>query len=492
MHFERTSPEACGISSESVIKFLKKLEYYGAATHGYIMARGDKIFSEGYYAPYTKESKQRMYSVSKSFTALGVLFAVEDGLLTLDDKIVDFFDCYEIDRSDKELCSATVRDHLTMRTSMTSEPDWWGKPDRAKCYFDRHSTKIPGTNYFYDSAGSFLLAVIVERLTGKPLLEYLKDKGLRELGFSEDSYSLLAPGGHSHADSGVMCTCRDLLIFARLMLSGGKWGTKQYLSEKLVREATSLHTENALEGITVPLLCNKGYGYLIWKTPRDGFAFIGMADQYAICDPMTDSIFIITSSNHKSSEGPSRFLIMDTLYEEIINKISDPLPSDKSSYDELLSLEASLTLKHNGKSVEPNALGRISGVKYKMNSNPMGISSFVLELGENCGTLVFDGVRGEERFDFGMGANKAGKFPGKTRMSRTASVYEDGQYDCVASAAFVEAEKLRITVRVTDTFVGDLCMTFAFKGDGVSLTVTRHAQRILDGYSGYALGYAQR
>lgn len=488
MDFKKVSPEECGISSAAVLDFIKTLDSYGLATHGYVMARGDKIFAEGYYAPYSAESQHRMYSVSKSFVTLAVGLAVDEGLMTLDDKIVDFFPEYEIDRGDVNLCAATVRDHLTMRTSMLTEPDWWGRADRAECYFKQKSTQIPGTNYHYDSAGSFLLAVIVEKLTGKPMMEYLKDKCLRELGFSEGAYCLLAPGGHSHADSGVMCTSRDLLIFARLMLSGGKIGGKRYLSEKFVKEAVACQTDNATDGIPAPLCKEKGYGYLIWKTPRDGFAFVGMADQYAVCDPESDFIFVINSCNHKSSDGSSRFLIMHELYKSIIEKLGAPLPENAAALKRLREYESALELVYLSGTREENIASEINGAVYALSENPMGISEFRLEFYDGCGAFIYKNRDGENLLEFGLGKNKVGVFPGVRRMSKTASVYEDGSYSCVASAIWCEREKFRLSVRITDTFIGDVNMTFGFSGDGVSLTMSRHAQRILDEYSGSAVG----
>ena len=488
MNFKKSTPEECGISSKDVLDFIKTLDSYGLATHGYIMARGDKIFAEGYYAPYTSKSKHRMYSVSKSFIAFAVGLAIEDGLLTLDDRIVDFFPEYEIDRMDENLCRATVRDHLSMRTSMLTEPDWWGKPDRAECYFKQKSRQIPGTNYSYDSAGSFLLAVIVEKLTGKPMLEYLKDKCLRELGFSEDAYCLLAPGGHSHADSGVMCSCRDLLIFARLMLSGGKIDGKRYISEDFVRAATSKITDNCRDGIPSPACTDKGYGYLIWKTPRDGFAFVGMADQYAICDPESDFIFIINSANHKSSDGSSRFLIMHEIYKSIIEKLGSPLENNESALSSLRDYEKNLKLVHLSDGVDGNIGDKINKVTYILDPNAMGIKDIRLEFCDNSGTLFFTNAEGENRINFGMGYNKEGTFPGKMRMSKTASVYEKGAYACVASASWCEKNKLRISVRITDTFLGDINMVFGFVENEVSVSFARHAQRILDDFDGFAIG----
>ena len=69
-----TYPEAVGISSLDVLKFYKKLEERGLSTHAVIMAKGDNIFTEAYYAPFHKDFKHRAYSVSKSFVSIAIGF----------------------------------------------------------------------------------------------------------------------------------------------------------------------------------------------------------------------------------------------------------------------------------------------------------------------------------------------------------------------------------------------------------------------------------
>ena len=54
--FVKASPESVGIESSRVRKFLEALESYGYDTHSIIMARGDRIFAEAYYAPYNAVS----------------------------------------------------------------------------------------------------------------------------------------------------------------------------------------------------------------------------------------------------------------------------------------------------------------------------------------------------------------------------------------------------------------------------------------------------
>ena len=92
--FKTVTPESVGISSEKVLEFYKHLEKTDLSTHAVIMAKGDSIFSETYWAPFNKDFKHRMYSVSKSFVGIAVGLAEQEGLLSLDDKFIKYFPEY--------------------------------------------------------------------------------------------------------------------------------------------------------------------------------------------------------------------------------------------------------------------------------------------------------------------------------------------------------------------------------------------------------------
>jgi len=488
--FKTISPEQAGIPSSKVLEFIKVLEQYKLNTHSILMARGNDIFAETYYAPFDADFKHRMYSISKSFTAIAVGFAEQDGFLSLDDKFMKYFPEYRNEKTDELYEETTIRDLLTMRSCMAGKnPDWWAKPDRTKAYFDQTSNKVPGTNFFYDSTGSMLLACIVERLTGKPFMEYLKEKVLLDIGFSKDAYCLLAPGGHSHSDSGVMCTSRELLSFARFVMNLGVWNGKRYLNEEFMRAATSKQTDNAVKAL-ITAYGDQGYGYLIWKTRRDGFAFVGMADQLAICDPKTDFIFVITSENMNSADS-SRMLIFHELYKSIIEELGEPLPENEEAYGELRAYMSSRKMIALTDGVESNTEAKISGKTYKLEANPMGIDTLKVTIDSEKGTLEYTNAEGLNTIKFGMGYNEFGRFPGKKRMSITASVYEDGDYACGASAIWCEDAKLHIKVRITDTYLGTLSIVLGYKDERVNVAMTRRAQRILDNYDGYAIGYVK-
>lgn len=166
------------------------------------MAKGNDIFAEAYYAPFHKDFKHRMYSVSKSFVGVAIGLCEEEGLLSLDDKMVKYFSEYVNENTNDFMREQTIRDMLTMSTAKASGVHWFysGTNDRCEVYFRDGGAKIPGTFFDYDSPGSFMLGVIAEKVTGKPFLEYLKEKFLLKAGFNADSYCLKCPGGHSWGD----------------------------------------------------------------------------------------------------------------------------------------------------------------------------------------------------------------------------------------------------------------------------------------------------
>ena len=181
----RISPERAGIASDDLLSFVKAFDGIGFFTHSLLIARGNDIVYESYYKPYATESLHRQYSVSKSFVSAAVGVAVTEGLISLDDVIIDYFPEFLDENTDDGIyICCRVRDMLMMRSNITTNVYWWGKfKARVEAYYTQKSAKAPGSYFTYDSIGSFLLGAIIERLTGKDFLEYLKEKVLLELGF---------------------------------------------------------------------------------------------------------------------------------------------------------------------------------------------------------------------------------------------------------------------------------------------------------------------
>lgn len=487
--FERITPEQAGISSKAILSYIKTLDDNNLNTHSIIMARGNNIISECYYAPFDRNFKHRMYSVSKSFVGIAIGLLIDEGKMSLDDKFVSFFPDYVTDENcDDDLRDMTIREALCMSTCCTSL-GWWfksGTDDRLKLYFRNKSKYMSGSFFEYDSPVSYMMGAIVERITGKNFLDYMRDRFLSDIGFSKDAYCIKCPGGHSFADSGVMCSTYDLLLFARFVMNNGSWNGKQYMSADYIKEATSYIVANNHYGTYS--YSSVGYGYQIWQSYDNGFAFLGMGDQLAICDRERDFIMVINSDNQGNPH--SRFLIFHDLYNNIIRKISStPLPEDKKAFDDLCSYENSRVLNFAKPFFDTSYGKEISGKTYTLSQNPMGISKFCIDFDECGGTLYYTNAQGDKQLKFGYGKNEFQTFPQTGYSDMTAGMPCEGNtYKCAVSANWLESRKFHIKVQAIDKYFGILDMTFSFKNNRVTLLMEKTAEAFFDEYSGIASG----
>ena len=475
------TPEQAGISAAHVSAFLKRLERFQLSTHSVLMARGNDIFLECYYAPFHKDFKHRMYSVSKSFVSVAVGFCEQEGLLSLDDPMLKYFPEY----ASEQAPNATIREMLMMESAEeTAVKSWFNTvtDDRVACYFTPYVKKYPHTLFSYDSAGSYMLGVIVEKVTGKPFLRYLQEKVLDGIGFSKDAYCLQAPGGYSWGDSGVMCTAKDLMLFARFVLNKGSWAGKQILNRDYLEAATAVQVSTGDYGFAAHDAC--GYGYQFWGAPKGCFAMLGMGNQVALCDPVHDFIFVINSDNQGNDHGYEQ--IFYALYEEIIPHLGAPLAADDAALSALTAQTAALKLFALTGATRSDFAEKIDGVAYRCEENRMGIEWLRLTFDRDEGVLYYKNAQGEKKIRFGFGKNVFGKFPQEGYADLVGMVPTKGHYyDCAASADWVEPQKLRIRVQIIDKYFGNLAIVIGFRDAAhLSLRMRKRAEHFLDEYNG--------
>ncbi|MBP3396375.1 MAG: beta-lactamase family protein [Clostridia bacterium] len=487
------TPEEAGISSLQVKRFFERLESYRVSAHSVILSRGDAIFAEGYYAPFHKDFQHRMYSTSKTFVSIAIGFCEQDGLLSLDDPIEKFFPEY-VSREGAIHHSSTVRELLMMKTTIPGFN--WFRPDvtdRTATYFEKSPVKLPNTLFDYDSCGSYMLNVIVERVTGKPFVEYLHEKFLDDIGFTKEAYCLKAAGGYSWGDSGVMCTTRDLLRFGRFLLNKGTFHGKRYLNEQYMNDATNTR---GCSGGAFGFFGTSywGYGYQIWGSPYGCFSTYGMGGQLAICNPKYDFVMAINADTQGDSHG--YVWIFEALEREILSHLDEsaaPLPADPAANAELQAYLGGLKLLCLPGKGESDFSAEINGVTFKAEENPMGIKWFRLELDGDEGKLRYENAQGVKCMPFGFGHNVFDQFPEEGYSDEVGNEVVPGNtYRAAFSADWPDVRELRIRVQVIDKYFGNLGMIFAFRdGKSVCVRMEKRAENFLDEYKGTMIAFAE-
>ena len=495
--YEKVTPESVGVKSEDIKKYVKVLENSNLATHSIVMMRHGKVFYEAYWKPFNENFLHRMYSVSKSFVALAVGFAVQDGLFGLDDKIVDLLDEKTVENASDRVKIQTVRNMLMMSTGSPLEPWNWFEtkaPDRVKAYFDKsvlnlHQQRIPGCIFEYDSWGSFVLGALVEKKTGKKMMDYLREKMFDKIGVSKEAYCLECPGGNAWGDSAVLCTSLDLAKVVNFTMNMGNHEGEQILNEKFVKDATSnlINTNGGAFSTG-----SYGYGYLIWRTRENSFFFNGMGCQFGIAIPDKDIVLVVNSDNQGIPNAKSS--IIDTFYEILVHNADEgAIEENENAHKELLDFSNNLKLFSLKDSKEENISKKINGKTFKMSENSMGIKDIKFTFDDNAGIFEYTNEQGHKELKFGIGENIFGKFPQEGYSDLVGGVPAPGNYyDCAASGIWTNENQLAIAVQVIDKYFGRLYMRFAFPDENtITVQMSKVAEDFMKEYQGYGEGKAE-
>lgn len=475
------TPSQAGLTHADIRAFLDRLAAGGVNMHSVLMARRGKIFFEAYWEPFDEDTQHRMYSVTKSFVSVAIGCLLEEGKLSLDDRIVDYFPDKLPAEVPEELSRVTIRHMLTMSTCFTSGE--WMKPgvaDRVRYYFSQKPDKPTGTIFTYDSNASYVMGVLAERLSGMGLMDYLRKRVFDHIGGFKNAYMLQTPDGTPWSDSGLMATPRDLLRFAQFVMNKGSWEGKQLMSADYLTEATRPQVTNDPDNRRA--FDRYGYGYQFWMTEHNGFAFSGMGGQYAVCVPEKDFVFVCTGDNQLNEHITSP-VTYDALFRGVVEKLADgPLAEEGPLEIKGLTLPTVPGKTHTAFADE------ISGKWYVCDENPMGITRFRFVFPEKgWGVFEYVNAQGVKRLPFGLGRNAFGKFPQYGYFNDFGNIPTEGfLYDCAVSGAWLEEKKLQLFVQVVDRYFGQMAATFAFRDDVGVMWMTKSAEHFMDEYIGRA------
>lgn len=189
------------------------------------------------------ECRRNIYSAAKSFTSCAVGFAVQEGLISLNEELTDAFSDDLPDSIDDNLKAATVRDLLTMCLGqeygnlMGEQRPLYKEDDWVKMSLAIPFKFKPGTHFVYNNVGPYLAGILVQRRAGCDLVSYLTPRLFSHIGIKRPMWET-DPLGNSFGAGGLFLTLSELHKFGLFYLNKGKWNGKQILSEEWIEEST--------------------------------------------------------------------------------------------------------------------------------------------------------------------------------------------------------------------------------------------------------------
>lgn len=245
-----------------------------------VMQKGKSIYNKSlgmadreWNIPNTADTKFRIGSVTKQFTAACILQLAEQGKLDLQDKLSKYI--YDYPKADS-ITIHMLLNHTSGIKNYTEIPEFWPKAalslstDSMIALFKNKAFDFsPGTKWNYSNSGYFLLGVIVEKTSGKNFSEYVQEHVIKKAGLKNtamdnlDSVLLFRAKGYGKNNQGVwqhapyismegpysagaiVSTVEDLYLW-----------TKALMNDQILSPAST-------QKMITPYLSSYGYGIII-------------------------------------------------------------------------------------------------------------------------------------------------------------------------------------------------------------------------------------
>lgn len=253
--------------------------------------------------PMTTDTIVSIMSMTKPFVSVCIAMLAEEGRIGLNDPVERHLPEFKGQKGGSR--PITIRDLLTHTSGLATQPpkdlgwgDFFQKMDRSladavKVYAQTALDFEPGTKWQYSNMGIDILGRIVEVASGMSFEAFLEQRLLKPLGMTD---SFIAPPAaklprialvHNYKDGklqlseglfyqgdpkvrakaifsapsyGMYSTARDLAKFYQMMLNGGTYEGRRYLSRAAVETLTMVHTAGLRAGHSA----GTGFG-LAWE-----------------------------------------------------------------------------------------------------------------------------------------------------------------------------------------------------------------------------------
>jgi len=408
-------PEAEGVSSAGILRFLEAAEKSRNELHSFIFLRHGKVIAEGWWDPYKPGFRHSLYSASKTFTSTAVGFAVSENLLKLSDKVISFFPNDLPDSISPNLAALTVRDLLTMSEGMDPEPLYIPGISKnwVKGFLATPIKYKPGTVFRYNSLGAFMLSAILQKVTGQKLIDFLKPRLFDPLTISgmdwEENMMSINTGGW-----GLRVKTEDMAKLGQLYLQKGVWNGSQVLPASWIEEATNekIFRHPALAQVARDSSdWEQGYGYQIWRSRHHSYRADGAFGQFILVMPDQDAVISI------QAESPDMQDELNLVWDYLLPAIKkDKLPADTKSEYALKAKLSNLSIMPAAGSYSAYTTHKNLNKYFVLEPNPGHIENISLQIKDsichfslNTGTDTYGLVYGAGFWKTGQ-TNKPGPY----------------------------------------------------------------------------------
>jgi len=293
-----STPEEAGVSGGALAEMMAEILEKELGVHSLMVVRGGQVAWEDYRRPYSPGEPHAMYSVSKSITSIAVGFAVEEGKLHLEDKVADLVpELRDYDHDERlellqveHLVSMCAGKSVSVAADRTKK-QWVRDFGRAKWSY------APGEGWHYCNENIYMLCVILRRVTGEGVVDYLMPRLFEPLGIERPFWETDGCGVEA-GGWGLFLKTEDMAKIGVCYLNEGAFEGRQVIPAGWVRASSTKQRDNGPTSRVGDAgedqgLC--GYGFCFWMNTFPGSCRMdGMFAQFVFLFPAYDACVITT------------------------------------------------------------------------------------------------------------------------------------------------------------------------------------------------------
>lgn len=293
-------------------------------TRALLVIKNDTLLYEEYWGDHSETTLSNSFSIAKTVVAILVGIAIDEGKIGgIDDPVSKYVP--EFKEGARNVI--TIRNLLEMASGLSwSESGVNPFSDNAESYYgtDLYGLVLrqklvsePGKMFNYQGGNTVLLAMILEKATGKTVSKYAEEKIWSKLGMESDAFwSLDKENGQEKSFCCIYAQAKDFAKIGKLLLNRGEYNGEQIIPRWYYLQMTKQNQLGTEEGIP-----NYRYGYHIWtfRGNEDEVIYCrGILGQYIITIPDRDLLIVRLGMKRKPDFVVPKHLQND---EEYVNSV---------------------------------------------------------------------------------------------------------------------------------------------------------------------------
>ncbi len=240
-----------------------------------IIYKGDKIiYQKALGEEFNIKTRAPVADASKWLTAALVMTFVDEGKISLDEKVSNYLPIFETYGK----TYVTIRQCLSHTTGIADNSKSMGKlldkkkfeslEEEVNSFVKKEIAANPGTSFFYGNMGLNIAGRVLEVITKKSFESLMKQRIFTPLEMKNSSF--IPEDGSVNPSVGAESTATDYINFLSMLLNKGMYKGKRILSEKAIAEMQTIQIKKAEKKYTPKIAEGYEYGLGEWIEQRDG------------------------------------------------------------------------------------------------------------------------------------------------------------------------------------------------------------------------------